>query len=236
MVAKKAAKRVVKKAPAKKATKKVAKKVAKKAAPKTQWEYLSKATGKPVSERYYKAHPELVKRKKVQPKAAKKATKTAAKAAPPKKKGLLGKAVDKAKAALAPKSRATKKPPKPVKSNRFEERTMVNGLCSTRSYVVVSRVNPGDDKPFVAMRNMGNTVRVHAFPNFKENGVEKPPYEHGLIRTEKGYQTCWVPRDEAKALMVHLGNQGFRLLNAERLEAFLSATSEHAARSALELH
>ena len=36
--------------------------------------------------------------------------------------------------------------------------------------------------------------------------------------------------------MVFLDNQGHRLLNAERLEAFLSANGEAEARKALDLH
>lgn len=222
--AKKVAKRpVMKKAPAKKVA-------AKKAATSTAFEYLSLRTGKPVSEKYAKANPTLVQKKRV---------KVEAKPVPAKKRGVLAKAVDKMKKALSPPSTRAKPAPSvegPVV--RFEDRVMVDGLQSTNSYVVVSRPEGSPNGPqFVAMRLISpSRVRVHAFPHFAAHGIDKPPYSQGTMRSRLGYQTCWVPAAEAKALMTFLSTLGHRLLNAERLEAFLNSSDEAAARSALALN
>lgn len=88
---------------------------------------------------------------------------------------------------------------------RITEKRMVNGLDSSKTYLIVAEKPKGNEECQIGVRFVGNEYRIHAFPDFKSHGIDSEAYTTGRIRSPGNgrgqYQTRWVGRAEFEGFM-----------------------------------
>lgn len=100
----------------------------------------------------------------------------------------LQKAIDSTKPAVSKRVTAPAVASRAIKPIEF-----IDGLCSTKTYLIVSEKR--DNKAIrLGVRHTEGDYRLHFYPNIAAHMERLPGMPHGTVRLNKGYETIWVQR------------------------------------------